>query len=159
MAPLCSIVSWRLNWYDFYGYRQPKSLRLEDPFPRWLLHPMNSTVARMQKYGLNQTAKLNANIISLALHLRLGYCSLSASGLHQQVFPVNKVKSSVSKATYHHISCATVAEATTYSAEVPGKETETLSMEGVLKNLWKCFKISTPHHFKYLHENLSLMNR
>lgn len=65
---------------------------------------MNSTVARMPKYGLNQTAKLNANIISLALHLRLGHYSLSASGLHQQVFPVNKVKSAASEATKNIIT-------------------------------------------------------
>lgn len=71
MAPLCSIVSRSLNWYDFYGYRQPKSLGLEDPIPRWIIHPMNSTVANMPKYGLSWTAKLNANMISLALCLRL----------------------------------------------------------------------------------------
>ena len=89
---------------------------------------MNSTVTRMPKYGLNWTAKLNANMISLASHLRLGHSSLSASGLHQQVFPVNRVKAAASEALT--ITCAAVAEATTCSAEVPGKETETLSFNG-----------------------------
>lgn len=103
---------------------------------------MNSTVARMPKYGLNWTAKLNANMISLVSHLRLGHSSLSASGLHQQVFPVNRVKAAASEAltitsaTSHAasealtITCAAVAEATTCSAEVPGKETETLPFNG-----------------------------
>ena len=61
---------------------------------------------------------------------------------NKQVFPVNRVKAAASEAltitsaTSHAasealtITCAAVAEATTCSAEVPGKETETLSFNG-----------------------------
>lgn len=89
---------------------------------------MNSTVAQHAKAGLNWTAKLTANMISLALCLRLSLAQCLWT-------PPASVSSEQSEscsleATYHHISCATVAEATTCSAEVPGKGQETLSFNG-----------------------------